>query len=81
MHLIITDLCNCNELAQSEQLTAAERGYEVHLIVDGVTSQYLTDRAIGLQVLSHPHAVVSPVCAATECHYQVLELMAAWHLQ
>ena len=28
----------------------AERGYEVHLIVDGVSSQYLTDRAVGLQV-------------------------------
>ena len=28
----------------------AERGYEVHLIVDGVSSQYIADRAIGLQV-------------------------------
>ena len=28
----------------------AERGYEVHLIVDATSSKYLTDRAVGIQV-------------------------------
>lgn len=31
-------------------LDLLERGYEVHLVVDGVSAQYLTDRAVGIQV-------------------------------
>lgn len=40
-------------------LDLIERGYEVHLIVDGVTSQYLTDRAIGLQRMTQAGALLA----------------------
>ena len=30
-------------------LDLLERGYEVHLVVDGTSSQYLADRAVGIQ--------------------------------
>ncbi|KAK9803497.1 hypothetical protein WJX73_009314 [Symbiochloris irregularis] len=37
-------------------LDCLERGYEVHLIVDGVSAQYLTDRAVGIQRIAQAGA-------------------------
>lgn len=38
---------------------AAERGYEVHILVDGVSSQRLSDRSVALQRLSQAGAFLA----------------------
>ena len=57
-----------NVVVHIELVHAAEQGVEVHLVVDGISSQRLTDRQIALEVSSEDG-----------CRIPKLHCLLRWH--